>query len=279
MNYVKLNNGKDIPVFGYGVYCIPKDECEKCVLEALKVGYRHIDAAQIYKNEEEVGNAISKCGIPREELFITNKIWVCNYGYKKAKESIDRSLKRLKTDYIDLMLIHRPYANYKGAWKALEEGVKEGKIRSIGLSNFNVKETESILAMATIKPVVNQIECHPYGQQKEMRAYLKEKDIAVEAWFPIGHGDKQLLTDPVLSEIAQKYGKTVAQVILRWHVQVENITFPKSVKPERIKENFDIFDFELSQDDMAKIEALDKGKYCPTPPKWLDTIISKFKRA
>ena len=279
MEYVTLNNGVKIPILGFGVYGIAKEDCERCVTQALDVGYRHIDAAQIYQNEAEVGNAIVHSNIPRDELFITSKIWVCNFGYEKAKASIDRSLERLKTPYIDLMLIHRPYADYKGAWKALEEAVREGKIKSIGVSNFNEKQTEVILRNGTITPVVNQIELSPYGQQRRMRKYLEPKNIAVQSWSPLGHGNKKLLSDPVLAEIGAKYDKTVAQVILHWNVENGLITFPKSCNYDRIKSNFEIFDFALDEEDMAKIYALDKDKYCFTPPRWLDTIIAKMKKA
>lgn len=279
MEYITLNDGNRIPVLGFGVYGIAKDECVKCVSQALEIGYRHIDAAQIYQNESEVGDAVAGSGLKREELFLTSKIWVSNFGYEKAKASIDRSLERLKTSYLDLMLIHRPYADYKGAWKALEEAAREGKIKSIGISNFNEKQIESLLGFCTITPVVDQIELHPYGQQKQLRQYLASKNIAVQSWSPLGHGNQVLLDDPVLREIAANYGKTVAQIILRHIIQSGLITFPKSCRYERIKSNFEVFDFKLRREDMEKIDALDKNKYSFTLPAWLDTIIAKSKKA
>ncbi len=278
MQFITLSNGQQIPSLGYGVFMIPKKDCKRCVLEALKVGYRHLDTAQIYQNEQEVGEALAQANIPREELFITGKVWVSNYGYKKAKASIERTLKRLGIDYIDLMLLHRPYANYKGAWMALEEGVKDGKIRSIGLSNFDEKETRDILSIATIMPVVNQIECHPFGQQNGIRGYLEQNNLALEAWYPLGHGNKELLSNIIITNIAKKYNKEGAQVILRWHLQRGHIVFPKTVRPERMASNFEVFDFALTDEEMEAINNLDRDEYVKMPPKWLDTILALLKR-
>ena len=257
MQYVTLNNGLKMPQLGYGVYQVSKEECEECVANALKVGYRHIDTAQAYYNEEEVGNAIVKSGIPREEIFITSKVWVSNYGYEATKKSVLESLKKLQTDYIDLMLLHQPFSDYYGAWRALEDLYEEGKLKAIGISNFYSDRMIDICAFSRIAPMVNQIELHPHDQQIEAQEWMKKYGVQIESWAPFGEGRGGLFTNPVLAAIGKKYGKTTAQVMLRWQLQRGIVVIPKSVHVERMKENFNVFDFELSADDMAKIAALD----------------------
>lgn len=279
MEYIQLNDGNRIPQLGYGVFTITDlAECEACVLDALAQGYRHIDTAQIYQNEQAVGNALAKCGIPREEIFLTTKIWVKSFGYEKCKRQIDNALRLLQTDYVDLMLLHRPFGDYKGAWRALEEAVKEGKIKSIGLSNFNIKQTKDILKIATITPAVNQIECQPFGQQRAWRSFLDSQGIKIESWYPLGHGSQELLTCPVFTQLAQKYGKTPAQVILRWHMQSGFVTFPCARSSAHRQENLDIFDFALTDEEMATINALDKDKYFFAIPDWVQKLTLLFQR-
>lgn len=277
MNILKLNNGYAIPQLGSGVFMIADhEECKASVKAALDNGYRLIDTAQFYKNEKAVGEAIKESGIPREEIFLTTKIWPTNYGYEKAKRAIQASLDTLGVDYIDLMLLHQQLEDYIGAWKALEEAVGEGKIRSIGVSNFKIGTMQKLLAVAKIKPVVDQVECHPYFQQKELREFLKKNGILLEAWYPIGHGDKKMLGEPVLGEIAAAHSKSIVQAILRWHMQVGNIAIPKSTNPAHIKSNLDIFDFELSPEEMKKISALDKNRGYYNLPDWVQRILFKF---
>ena len=246
-----------MPQLGYGVYQVSKEECEECVANALKVGYRHIDTAQAYYNEEEVGNAIVKSGIPREEIFITSKVWVSNYGYEATKKSVLESLKKLQTDYIDLMLLHQPFSDYYGAWRALEDLYEEGKLKAIGISNFYSDRMIDICAFSRIAPMVNQIELHPHDQQIEAQEWMKKYGVQIESWAPFGEGRGGLFTNPVLAAIGKKYGKTTAQVMLRWQLQRGIVVIPKSVHVERMKENFNVFDFELSADDMKKIAKLD----------------------
>ncbi|WP_339320258.1 aldo/keto reductase [Paenibacillus sp. FSL R10-2734] len=277
MRNLKLSNGYEIPQMGIGVFMIKDhEECKQSVLNALKIGYRHIDTAQVYKNEKAVGEAIKESRIPREDIFLTTKLWPTNFGYDKAKKAIQNSLDALQVDYIDLMLLHRPYEDYIGAWKTMEEEVGEGKIRSIGISNFNISRVQKILDVAKIKPVVNQVECHPYEQQKELRTFLEKNDILMEAWYPLGHGNKKLLSNPVITELAKKYGKSNVQIILHWHIQIGNIVFPKSSNPEHIRSNFAIFDFELSKEDMAKIASIDKRKPYFNIPEWVQKIMLNF---
>ncbi len=258
MKYVKLNNGVEMPVLGYGVYQVTPEECERCVLDAIGAGYRSIDTAQAYQNEEGVGNAISKCGIPRDELFITTKVWITNAGYEKAKVSIDESLRKLQTDYIDLLLIHQPFGDYYGTYRAMEEAYEEGKIRAIGVSNFYPDRFIDICKFTNVKPAVNQIETHPFHQQHKAHEILRNYDVKHESWGPFAEGRKDLFTNPVLSKIGEKYEKTVAQVVLRFLVENDVIVIPKSTHKERMIENMDIFDFELSLDDHEAIKALDE---------------------
>lgn len=257
--YVTLSNGVKMPQLGYGVYQVTKDECEQCVLDALSVGYRAIDTAQSYFNEEEVGNAIEKSGIARNELFLTSKVWIEHYGYEECKKSVLVSLEKLKTDYIDLMLLHQPFADYYGAWRALEELYGEGKLRAIGISNFYPDRMVDLASFAKIKPMVNQIEIHPHNQQTAAAEWNGKYGVQLEAWAPFGEGRGDMFNLPELREIGEKYGKTPAQVMLRWHLQRGIVVIPKSTHIERMKENFDVFDFELSDEDIAAISKLDKN--------------------
>ena len=257
MKTVTLNNGVVMPQIGYGVYQVAPAECERCVSDALSVGYRMIDTAQVYHNEEGVGRAVKKSGIPRDELFLVSKVWISNYGFDKAKASIDESLRRLGTDYIDLMLLHQPFCDRYGAYRALEAAYKEGKVRAIGVSNFYPDHFIDLADNVDIVPAVNQVEVHVFDQQIEAQSYMKEFGTYMMAWAPLAEGRNNFFTNPVLEGIGKKYGKSVAQVALRWLIQRDIIIIPKSVHVERMQQNFDIFDFELSQDDMAAIAALD----------------------
>ncbi len=258
---IPLNSGHKIPQFGLGVYQItPDSECEKACLEAFKLGYRHIDTAHIYGNEKGVGSAIKKSGIPRNEIFITTKLWINDFGEGKSIKEIDEMLKRLNTDYIDLLLLHWPKNDYVGAYKDMEKAFENGKVKSIGLSNFHDDSLKKILDICKIKPSINQIELHPYAQRKDVVEDCKKHDIKIEAWYPIGHGNKDLIDNPVFSKLAQKYNKSNAQIILRWHIQEGYIIFPKSTNPKHIKENIEIFDFNLSDEEMEEIRKLDRKK-------------------
>ena len=258
MEYVKLSNGVQMPILGYGVYQVTKEECERCVLDALKAGYRSIDTAQSYFNEEEVGNAIVKSGIPREDIFITTKVWIEHYGYEECKKSVENSLKKLKTDYLDLCLLHQPFSDYYGAWRALEDLYKEGKIRAIGVSNFYPDRLIDIASFANIVPMVNQVETHPYNQQVLAKEYMDKYNVQIEAWAPFGEGRGGMFDDAVIKAIGDKYNKSVAQVILRWHIQRGVVVIPKSVRYERMVENYNVFDFKLTDEDMEEIAKLDK---------------------
>ncbi|WP_295785775.1 aldo/keto reductase [Veillonella ratti] len=254
---VILNNGVKMPILGFGVYQIPKEDTKQAVLEALKVGYRHIDTAQSYFNEEEVGEAIAESGIPREEIFLTTKIWIDNYGYEKAKASIDESLRKLKTDYVDLFLLHQPFSDYYGAYRALEDAYREGKVRAIGVSNFYLDRLSDIVAFTEIKPQVNQVETHPFNQQIEAQENMIKNNVQLESWASFAEGRNNIFTNPVLMDIAKKYNKSTAQVMIRWQVQRGIVCLTKSVRPVRMAENFDVMNFELSADDMARIQSLD----------------------
>lgn len=256
MEYVTLNNGIQIPKLGFGVFQISKEDCERCVLDAIEIGYRHIDTAQSYFNEEEVGNAITKCGVSRKELFITTKVWIDNYGYKKAKQSVLNSMDRLKTDYLDLVLLHQPFSDYYGAYKALQELYKSGKIRAIGVSNFYPDRLADMVAFNEIPPQVNQVEVNPFHQQTAAQKNMITRNVQMEAWAPFGEGKNNMFTNPVLKEISETYQKSVAQIILRWLMQ-RDIALAKSTHINRMKENFEIFDFKLSETDMKKITKLD----------------------
>ncbi|MBD5186307.1 MAG: aldo/keto reductase [Bacteroidales bacterium] len=260
MEYIELYNGVRMPQIGYGVYQVDPAECEKCVSDALKVGYRMIDTAQAYHNEEGVGAAIAKSGIPRDELFIVSKVWISNYGYEKAKASIDESLRKLGTEYIDLMLLHQPFCDRYGAYRALEEAYKEGKLRTIGVSNFYPDHFIDLASNVEIPPMVNQVETHVFDQQVQAQKYMKEFGCRIMSWGPLAEGRNNFFSNPVLEEIGKKYGKSVAQVALRWLVQRGVIIIPKSVHIERMEQNLNILDFTLSDEDMAEIAKLDTGK-------------------
>lgn len=260
MQKVTLNNGVEMPQIGYGVFQVSPDECERCVSDALKTGYRMIDTAQAYHNEEGVGAAVRKSGIPREELFLVSKIWISNYGYEKAKASIDESLRKLGTDYLDLMLLHQPFCDRYGAYRALEAAYKEGKLRAIGVSNFYPDHFIDLASNVEIVPAVNQVETHVFDQQTEAQKYMEEFGTRIMAWGPLAEGRNNFFTNPVLAAIGAKYGKSVAQVALRWLTQRGVIIIPKSVHVERMEQNLDIFDFTLSEEDMAEIARLDTGR-------------------
>ena len=259
MKYVKLSNGLEMPILGFGVYQIPDlEECERVVLEAIEVGYRSIDTAQVYGNEEAVGNAIKKSGIDRKEFFITTKVWISNSGYEKAKTSIDESLKKLQTDYIDLLLIHQPFGDYYGTYRAMEEYYKAGKLRAIGVSNFYPDRFVDIVNFVEIKPMINQVETHVFNQQIIPQEIMKEYGTQIESWGPFAEGKNNLFTNETLVEIGKKYNKTAAQIALRYLIQRDIVVIPKTVKKERMIQNFSVFDFELSEDDMKEILKLDK---------------------
>lgn len=283
MEYVTLSNGVKMPILGYGVYQVTKEECERCVLDALETGYRHIDTAQAYFNEEEVGNAIQKSGIPREEIFLTTKVWIEHYGYEQAKASVMESLRKLKTDYIDLVLLHQPFSDTYGAWRALEELYGEGKIRAIGISNFYADRMVEFTSFNRIKPMVNQMETHIFNQQKELKQWADKYDVRLEAWAPFGEGRKGTFDNPVLIKIGEKYGKTPAQVMLRWNIQRGVIVIPKSTHKERMEENFAVFDFALSDEDMAAIAELDKKESSffshqdPDTVEWFVKLVEERK--
>ena len=253
---ITLNNGQKIPQLGFGVYCIPPAETEQCVLEALKIGYRHIDTAHMYGNEKEVGSAIKKSGIPRNEIFITSKLWVSEYGEGKTLQAIDKMLKRLDLVYIDLILLHFPFNDYMGAYKDLEKAYEQGKVKSIGISNFENQKLEELCDAAKIKPVLNQIELHPYFQQNELRQRMDKYNTKTEAWAPLGHAMTKIFDEEIIKKLSEKYKKSPAQIILRWDIQRGIITIPKSQKKERIKENFQIFDFEMTEDEIKEIDVL-----------------------
>lgn len=257
MEYMELNNGVKMPAIGYGVNKLEKGECERCVLDALKAGYRLIDTAQAYFNEEEIGSAIEKSGVPREELFITTKVGIENYSYDKCRESVLDSMQKMKTDYLDLCLIHQPFGDYYSAYRALEDLYDEGKIRAIGISNFYADRMVDIASFARIKPAVNQVEVHPFNQQTESKVWHDKYNVRMEAWAPFGQGRINLLELPELREVARRNKKSVAQIILRWNYQRGIISVPKSSHFERMKENLDIFDFRLTESDMKLIERLD----------------------
>lgn len=283
MNYVTLENGVKMPQLGYGVYQVTKEECERCVLDALKVGYRLFDTAQSYFNEEEVGNAIVKSGVSREEIFLTSKVWIDHYGYEECRKSVLESLRKLKTDYIDLMLLHQPFSDYYGAYRALEDLYDEGKIKAIGISNFYPDRMVDLASFTRIKPMINQIEIHPYHQQVFSKEWHDKYGVQLEAWAPFGEGRKNMFELSELKEIGDKYGKTVAQIILRWHLQRGILVIPKSTHLERMKENFNVFDFELAQEDMDVISKLDKNESSffshqdPSIVEWFGKLIEERK--
>lgn len=280
METFTLNDGVVIPSVGFGVFMIPVgDETYNAVRTALSLGYRHIDTAAAYFNEADVGRAIRDSGILREEIFVTSKLWLQDYGYEPAKKGIETSLKNLGLGYIDLYLIHQPYGDVPGAWKAMEEAKKEGKIRSIGVSNMTLKILNSFVRQFDTMPSVNQVECNPLYQQKEIRKLMAEHDVRLEAWYPLGHGDKALLENPVITALAEKYGKNPGQIILRFENQEGFIVLPKSTHEKRIKGNIDIFDFKLTDEEMKSMEALDTGKghHDSDAPGVAEMLLANFK--
>lgn len=262
MEYVTLNNGVKMPMLGYGVYQVDPAECERCVSDALAVGYRSIDTAQAYNNEEGVGRAIVKSGIPREDLFITTKIWITKAGYEKAKASIGESLAKLKSDYIDLLLIHQPFSDYYGSYRAMEEAYKAGKVRAIGVSNFYPDRFIDLATFCEIKPAVNQVETHVFQQQKKAHEILKKYGAQLESWGPFAEGRNGMFQNKTLQEIGEAHGKSVAQTALRFLIQNGVVVIPKSVHKERMEENFQVFDFALSDEEMKQISALDREESC-----------------
>lgn len=282
MEYVKLNNGVEMPILGFGVYQIPKEETKRCVLDAIKVGYRSIDTAQSYFNEAEVGEAIAECGLPREELFITTKVWIDNYGYENCKKSVEESLKKLRTDYIDLVLLHQPFSDYYGAYRALEELYEEGKIKAIGVSNFYPDRLSDICLFGRkVIPAVNQVETNPINAQFKEQENMKKYGVHIEAWAPFGEGRNGLFENETLVNIGKKYNKSSAQVILRWLIQRGVIIACKSTHIERMEQNFNVFDFELSKEDMENINKLDTSDSLffnhqdPKMIEWFDNIVKE----
>lgn len=284
MQYVTLSNGVKMPILGYGVYQVTKDECERCVLDALKAGYRSLDTAQSYFNEEEVGSAMKKSGIPREEIFLTSKVWVEHYGYEEARKSVEESLRKLQTDYLDLMLLHQPFNDYYGAYRALEDLYDEGKLRAIGVSNFYPDRLVDLASFTRIPPMVNQIETHVLNQRTEDHEWMGKYHVAHEAWAPFGEGRGGLFDNEVLKQIGKKYGKTTAQVMLRWNIQRGVIVLPKSAHKERMIQNLDVFDFTLTDEDMNAIAGLDTKTsafffhYDPNMVEWFVKMVEERKK-
>ena len=279
MEYVTLNNAVKMPVLGYGVYQTPPEETERCVRQAIDVGYRAIDTAQAYGNEEGVGRALAASGLPREDFFITTKIWISNAGYERAKASIDESLKKLGTGYVDLLLIHQPFGDYYGTYRAMEEACDAGKVRAIGVSNFYPDRYLDLDHFARIKPAVNQVETHVFQQQKAAREYMKKHGCQIMSWGPFAEGKNDYFRNPVLLEVGAKYGKTAAQTALRFLIQSGVAVIPKSTHKERMEENFNVLDFTLSPEDMAAIRALDTGEslffshYDPQTVEWFMSLV------
>ncbi len=281
MEYVTLNNGVKMPIIGYGVNKLEKDECERCVLDALKAGYRLIDTAQAYENENEIGCAIKKSGIPREDIFITTKIRMKNYGYENCRKSVVESLENLGVDYLDMVLLHQPFGDYYGAYHALEDLYEEGKIKAIGTSNFYADRMVDLASFAKIKPAINQIEIHPYNQQIESKKWHDKYKVQMEAWAPFGQGQLNMFEIPALGHIARRYNKSVAQIILRWHAQRGIIAIPGAKEIEKIKENIDIFDFVLTDDDMERIKRINEERslfFSHTDPNTVEWFAQKFYR-
>ena len=280
MYKMTLNDGNKIPAVGFGVFTIPNDgPTYDAVLQALKAGYRHIDTAAAYFNESDVGKAGRDSGIPREEIFITSKLWLQDYGYEAAKKGLETSLEKLGMDYIDLYLLHQPYGDVAGAWKALEEAKEDGVLKSIGVSNMTPKIWKEFLPQASIIPAVNQVECNPFFQQKELKALLAEHDVKIEAYQPLGSGNAAMLSHPAVTKIAEKYGKNAGQIVLRFELQEGLIILPRSTNPERIAGNIDLFDFELTEEEMNAIRAMDtgKGKHDPEAPGIAERLLANYK--
>lgn len=271
MEYVTLNNGVKMPMAGIGTFLLSPDEAEASVLSALQCGYRLIDTANAYVNEKAVGRAMKRSGLKREEIFLETKLWPSFY---EQDDAVDKTLARLDTDYIDLLLIHQPAGNYIAGYRQMEKAYKEGKVRAIGLSNFNESQIREILEICEVRPSVLQTEVHPYSQEKALKQFLAQEGMVIQAWYPLGHGDKALINEPLFTELAQKYGKSNVQIILRWHIQDGNIVIPGSKNTEHIRDNFDLFDFSLSDEEMAKIAAMDqKKRYYTSTPEMLDRYV------
>ena len=264
MEYATLNNGIKMPMAGIGTFLLTPDEAEASVLSALQCGYRLIDTANAYVNEKAVGRAMKKSGLKREEIFLETKLWPAFY---EQADAVEKTLERLDTDYIDLLLIHQPAGNYIAGYQLMEKAYQEGKVKAIGLSNFTPDQIQEILDVCQVKPAVLQTEVHPYSQEKELKKFLDKEGMVIQAWYPLGHGDKALIQEPLFTELGKKYGKSNAQIILRWHIQDGNIVIPGSKNPDHIKDNFDLFDFSLTEEEMAKISAMDQQKryYTSTP--------------
>ena len=264
MEYATLNNGIKMPMAGIGTFLLTPDEAEASVLSALQCGYRLIDTANAYVNEKAVGRAMKKSGLKREEIFLETKLWPAFY---EQADAVEKTLERLDTDYIDLLLIHQPAGNYIAGYKLMEKAYQEGKVKAIGLSNFTPAQIQEILDVCQVKPAVLQTEVHPYSQEKKLKKFLDKEGMVIQAWYPLGHGDKALIQEPLFTELGKKYGKSNAQIILRWHIQDGNIVIPGSKNPGHIKDNFDLFDFSLTEEEMAKISAMDQQKryYTSTP--------------
>lgn len=284
MEQVTFYNGVKMPIVGYGVYQVSKEECERCVLDALAVGYRSIDTAQSYFNEEQVGNAIVKSGVPRKDIFLTTKVWVEHYGYEEAKKSVLESMRKLQTEYLDLVLLHQPFSDYYGAYRALEDLYDQGKLRAIGVSNFYPDRLVDIASFSRIKPMVNQVETHPFHQQAEAKKWMDKYGIQMEAWAPFGEGRGGLFENPVLAQLAEKYNKTTAQIVLRWHIQRGVVVIPKSTHKVRMEENLRVFDFALEPEDMNRISALDQKQSSffshsdPAMVEWFVKMVEERKK-
>lgn len=283
MEQVTLYNGVKMPLVGYGVYQVSPEECERCVRDALAVGYRAIDTAQSYFNEAQVGHALVNSGVPREEIFLTTKVWVEHYGYEEAKKSVLESMRKLQTSYLDLVLLHQPFSDYYGAYRALEDLYAEGKVRAIGVSNFYPDRLVDIASFSRVKPMVNQVECHPFHQQGEAKRWMEKYGVQMEAWAPFGEGRGGLFENPLLVQLAEKYRKTTAQIMLRWHIQRGVVVIPKSTHKDRMAENLNIFDFALKPADMDRIAALDKGQSAffshsdPAMVEWFVQMVEERK--
>ncbi|OZG60264.1 oxidoreductase [Bifidobacterium lemurum] len=273
MQHFTMNNGADIPALGFGVFQMTSKEVEEHLPQAIAAGYTHIDTANAYFNEVAVGRAVKASGAKREDLFVTTKLFPQSYPYEQCARDIDATLERLDMDYIDLLLFHQPYGDYVSGWKAMEEAVAAGKVKSIGLSNFPVHKIRQILDVADITPAVLQVEINPYWNQHALKSELADLNLVFEGWYPLGHGDQTLLAEPVFARLADKYGKTAAQIILRWHLQEGNVTFPKTCDPQHIKDNIDIFDFALADDEMAEINALPQRPYYTVPEEAPDFVL------